>query len=45
VFDKTPAKLDTSAASIGQHTKEILTEVLGYSEDEFERLAQDGVLT
>ena len=44
-FSETPAVLRHAGPTIGQHTFEVLSEVLGYSEDEISQLAADGVLT
>lgn len=44
VFSATPLRMETAAPSIGQHTKEVLREMLGYSDAEIEALARDEVL-
>lgn len=44
VFSATPLRMETAAPSIGQHTKEVLGEMLGYSEAEIEVLANNNVL-
>ncbi len=44
LFSGTPLRLDTPAPSIGQHTREVLAEMLGYSEAEIEGLSKDQVL-
>lgn len=44
VFSETPVRMESAAPSIGQHTKEVLGGMLGYSEAEIEALARDDVL-
>lgn len=44
VFSRTPLVMESSAPSIGQHTKEVLTGMLGYSDEEVERLTREEVL-
>jgi crotonobetainyl-CoA:carnitine CoA-transferase CaiB-like acyl-CoA transferase len=43
-LSKTPAKQPTPSPTLGQHTKEVLGEVLGLSEAEISKLAAAGVL-
>jgi len=40
----TPARLSRTAPCVGQHSAEILHELLGYSEERIEELAADGVI-
>lgn len=44
LFSGTPLRLETPAPAIGQHTKEVLAGMLGYSKAEIEALAKDQVL-
>ena len=44
-FSKTPVVMDTPAPFIGQHTRPILTGMLGYSDQEVDDLVKDDVLT
>jgi CoA:oxalate CoA-transferase len=43
-FSETPGKHASAAPLVGQHTKEILMDYLGYSGEEVEQLEQDGVI-
>jgi benzylsuccinate CoA-transferase BbsF subunit/naphthyl-2-methylsuccinate CoA transferase subunit len=45
VFSRAPIRMKTAAPSIGQHTHEILTGMLGYSDDEVAALSEEDVLT
>lgn len=45
LFSSTPAVPTHAGPTIGQHTFEVLKDVLGYSEDEISELAAAGVLT
>lgn len=45
LFSGTPVRLSRAAPLIGEHTKMVLTEMLGYSEEEVEKLAKEEVLT
>ena len=45
VFSKTPIEMNTAAPILGEHTREVLTGLLGYSEEETEKLAKEDVLT
>lgn len=40
----TPVEMQTAAPLLGQHTREVLTGMLGYTEEEVEALAHRGVL-
>ena len=44
VFSRTPLVMETAAPSIGQHTKEVLSGMLGYSEAEIAQMSSDEVL-
>jgi len=44
VFSRTRPDLSQPAPSLGQHTLAVLTDLLGYDEDDIERLRDDGVL-
>jgi benzylsuccinate CoA-transferase BbsF subunit/naphthyl-2-methylsuccinate CoA transferase subunit len=44
VFSRTPLVMETPAPSIGQHTKEVLTGMLGYSEAEIEEMSKADIL-
>lgn len=44
MFSRTPLIMETPAPSIGQHTKEVLNGMLGYSEDEILKLNSEQVL-
>lgn len=43
-FSETPVKIDRPAPQLGEHTKEVLKEILGYSEKEIETLYKTGVV-
>ncbi len=45
IFSETPVKMTEPAPLLGQHTKEVLTGMLGFSEAEVEALADEDVLT
>jgi benzylsuccinate CoA-transferase BbsF subunit/naphthyl-2-methylsuccinate CoA transferase subunit len=45
VFSKTPIQMKKGAPLLGEHTREVLTEFLEYTEDEVNQLAEEGVLT
>lgn len=45
MFSKTPIEMNTAAPLLGQHTREILTEMLDYTDEEVDRLAAEEVLT
>jgi CoA:oxalate CoA-transferase len=44
-FSRTPARVDRAAPLLGQHNAEVLTELLGYREEDVEDLRQAGVIT
>lgn len=44
IFSDTPLRVETPAPAIGQHTREVLSGVLGYSDAEINALAKDQVL-
>lgn len=44
VFSGTPLSMKTAAPLIGQHTEEVLAEMLGYSAEEIAQLSRDDVL-
>lgn len=41
----TPLAIETAAPSIGQHTRKLLTGMLGYSDEQVDALSRDGVLS
>ena len=43
-LSKTPGRIDYPAPFLGQHTQEILTEFLGYSEEESSKLSEEGIV-
>lgn len=43
-FSKTPASIRSAAPEFGQHTEEVLTQVLGYSWDEIAALREKGAV-
>jgi benzylsuccinate CoA-transferase BbsF subunit/naphthyl-2-methylsuccinate CoA transferase subunit len=45
ILSKTPALMQDAAPLLGEHTKEVLTGMLGYTREEVEKLTEDGVLT
>jgi benzylsuccinate CoA-transferase BbsF subunit/naphthyl-2-methylsuccinate CoA transferase subunit len=45
IMSKTPLEMKTAAPLLGQHTREVLRDMLGYSEDEIDQLAKEDVLT
>jgi benzylsuccinate CoA-transferase BbsF subunit/naphthyl-2-methylsuccinate CoA transferase subunit len=45
IFSKTPIQMNTAAPLLGEHTKQVLTEFLGYTEEEVAGLADEDVLT
>lgn len=44
VFSRTPLVMETPAPSIGQHTRDVLTDMLGYSEVEIEEMSKEDIL-
>jgi benzylsuccinate CoA-transferase BbsF subunit/naphthyl-2-methylsuccinate CoA transferase subunit len=44
VLPDSPSHLDTAAPLLGQHTKHVLTELLGYSNAEYQDLLNSGAL-
>lgn len=44
-FSETPAQLKTPAPLLGEHNKEILTELMGFNDDEIKELMQKGVIS
>ncbi len=45
MFSKTPIEMNTAAPILGQHTREVLSNTLGYTEEEIDQLAKEDVLT
>ena len=43
-MSRTPGKIDFPAPFLGQHNVDVLTDMLGYSEADIDRLADEGVL-
>jgi len=43
-FSETPGKVDGPDPMLGQHTEEILSTLLGYSDEEIEGLRREGVV-
>ena len=44
VYSRTPAEMTSPGPTLGQHTVEILTEILGYDEDRLVTLLTSGAL-
>ena len=44
-FSETKAQVKTPAPLLGQHNKEILTEILGYSEEKIKELVSKGIIS
>lgn len=44
LLSNTPLRVETPAPSIGQHTREVLSDMLGYTEEEIEMLSREQVL-
>ena len=45
LFSDNPAKPTHAGPVIGEHTFQVMTEILGYSEDEVAEIAASGALT
>lgn len=45
IFSKTPVRMEKPAPLLGEHTREVLTGLLGYNQNEVDQLAKEGVLT
>jgi crotonobetainyl-CoA:carnitine CoA-transferase CaiB-like acyl-CoA transferase len=45
LLTNSPNGVRTAAPTLGQHTNEVLRELLHYSEDKIARLMRDGILT
>jgi CoA:oxalate CoA-transferase len=43
-MSKTPGKIDMAAPFLGENTQDVLSEFLGYNEDEINGLSQEGVI-
>jgi crotonobetainyl-CoA:carnitine CoA-transferase CaiB-like acyl-CoA transferase len=43
-FSLTPVERKTAAPTLGQHSKEILSRILGLSEDQIQELINNGVV-
>jgi crotonobetainyl-CoA:carnitine CoA-transferase CaiB-like acyl-CoA transferase len=43
-LSKTPGAVVMAPPTLGQHTQEVLTQVLGYSNADFERLKKEGAI-
>ncbi|MBN2239514.1 MAG: CoA transferase [Dehalococcoidales bacterium] len=43
-MSKTPGRIDYPAPFLGQHSQQILSEMLGYSDEEIGRLAREGII-
>ena len=43
-FSKTPGQITREAPEFGQHTEEVLTEILGYSWDDITKLKEEEVI-
>ncbi|PVU84571.1 hypothetical protein BB559_007558 [Furculomyces boomerangus] len=44
-FSETPLTIDMPPPMLGQHTRTVLNDILGYSETKIDRLCQDGSIT
>ena len=44
-LSETPGKIYAHAPLLGEHTEEVLQEILGYSRQDVDRLVAEGVLT
>ena len=43
-FSETPIEIKNPAPLVGEHTKEIICDFLGYSDEEYQRLIDDGII-
>ena len=43
-FSKTPVDLSAPAPLVGEHTKELLCQFLGYTEEEYQKFKKDKVI-
>ncbi len=43
-YTKTPVEVTKPAPLVGEHTKEILCDFLGYSEEEYQKMVNDGIV-
>ena len=43
-LSRTPGRMERAAPLMGQHTEQVLTELIGLSTDEYQSLKDDGVL-
>ena len=44
VMSRTPARVEVAGPTVGQHTSEILTEILGYDDERYVELVVSGAL-
>ena len=44
IFSRTPVRMETAAPSIGQHTQEVLSDMLGYTDEEIRTMTSEEVL-
>lgn len=44
LLSKTPFKIDRPSPCIGEHNKKVFTEFLGYSEEEYEKMKENGII-
>ena len=45
LFSKTPIQMNKAAPLLGEHTEDVLTDFLGYTDNEISKLVEKGVLT
>lgn len=45
VYSKTPAQMESAAPLLGQHTRGVLNEMLGYSETEIDKMIEQDILS
>lgn len=43
-LSKTPAKIETTAPLLGQHSDELLHDLLGYTKEKMEELSQNNII-